>query len=324
MLCSHLLGYRRSFYLRTFMCDIERNAVPARRVNFFGMALIAFVANLFSTELHECFHLIVGRLYGLPAHFLNFTSVGVDPPIVASARPSALALMNGVAPLATMVLGVVALFATPILRRKDHAVVTAFVAWCAIFAVPYIGLQIMTTALPVRLRGNGADSAAVIGGYFGAPLVLRTVLSIVGLLLFMASGFWLGRAVSDEPCDAPRLKLRARLRGLARWRVAAASVLGLLLIGMVVRGALRLALSEDGGFVSLMVAIWLWGAMMALLVRWQTPGAREVRDRWIFPGVLASLGMLAISLLTHLGDFFVSATIFVIPLIATAWVLTLD
>jgi hypothetical protein len=39
-------------------------------------------------------------------------------------------------------------------------------------------------------------------------------------------------------------------------------------------------------------------------------------------GPLASPGMLAISLLTQLDDFFTSATIFIIPLIATAWVLT--
>jgi hypothetical protein len=290
-------------------------------LNRAGMALVAILANLVSTELHESIHLMVGRLCGLPAHFLNLTSVGVSPSIAANARPAALALMNGVAPPATMLLGVAALFATPRLRRSAPAALTAFVAWCAIFAVPYIGLQIMTTALPVRLRGNGADSAAVIGGYFGAPLLLRTALSILGLLMFVASGFWLGRAVSDDPGATPRLTLRGHLRGLPAWRVTTASVLGLVLIGVVVRGAFLLAHGEDGGFFSLMVAIWLWGAMMTLLVRWQATGTREVRDRWIFPGMLASAGLMAIGMFTH-DDLFVSATIFVIPLLATAWVLT--
>jgi hypothetical protein len=285
------------------------------------MAFIALLANILSTELHECFHLIVGRLCGLPAHFLNLTSVGVDPLIAGNARPSALALMNGVAPVTTMLLGVVALSVTPGLRRRGFVALASFVAWCAIFAVPYIGLQLMTTALPIRLRGNGADSAAVIGGYFGASIGLRTAISILGLLIFMASSFVLGRAVSDDPGDAQsRLTLRQHLRGLSLWRVIAASAFGLLLTGMAVRGAFLLAHGEDGGFFSLLIAIWLWSAMMTLLVRWRAPGAREVRDQWIFPGVLASLGMLAISLLTRLDDFFASATLFVIPLIATAWV----
>jgi hypothetical protein len=250
--------------------DAERDAPATRRLNFFGMASIALLANLVSTELHESLHLIVGRLCGLPAHFLSLTSAGVDPLIAANARASSLALMNGVAPLATMLLGIAALFATPALRRRAPAALTAFIAWCAIFAVPYIGLQIMTTALPARLRGNGADSAAVIGGYFAAPIVLRTVISIVGLLIFMASGFCLGRAVSES--SGGRLTVREHLRDLAPWRVAAASALGLLLIGLTGRGALLLAHGRYGGFFSLLQAIWVWGAMIILLVRWQAPG----------------------------------------------------
>lgn len=300
--------------------DVEREAPGPRGLNFVGMAFIALLANLVSTELHESLHLIVGRLCGLPAHFLSLTSAGVDASIAANARPAALALMNGVAPLATMLLGIAALFATPALRRRAPAALTAFVAWCAIFAVPYIGLQTMTTALPIRLRGNGADSAAVIGGYFAVPIVPRTVISVVGLLIFMASGFFLGRAISDSL--AGRLTLRQHLRDLAPWRVVAALALGLLLIGLTVRGALLLAHSRYGGFFSLLQVIWVWGAMMTLLVRWRAPGARGVRDQWIFPGMLSSLGMLAISLLTHLDDFFTSATLFVIPLLATAWALT--
>jgi hypothetical protein len=302
--------------------DGERNIPDRCRLNFVGMAAVALLANLVSTELHESLHLIVGRLCGLPAHFLGLTSVGVSPSIAATARPSALALMNGVAPLATMLLGIVALFAVPWLRRRAPATVTAFVAWCAIFAVPYIGLQTMTASLPAHLRGNGADSAAVIGGYFGVPVGMRAVISIVGLILFMASGFFLGRAVSDDSGDEPCcLPLRQHLRGLARWRVAAASILGLLVVAMTVRGAFLLAWSKNGGFFSLLIAIWLWGAMMTLLVRWQAPGAREVRDRWIFPGLPASFGLLAMGLFTH-DDLFTSATIYVIPLVATAWVLT--
>jgi hypothetical protein len=43
--------------------------------------------------------------------------------------------MNGVAPLATMLLGVLALVAVPALRPKAPAAVTVFIAWFAIFGV---------------------------------------------------------------------------------------------------------------------------------------------------------------------------------------------
>jgi hypothetical protein len=67
---------------------------------------------------------------------------------------------------------------------------------------------------------------------------------------------------------------------------------------------------------------WVGAALMALLVRWRAPGAREVRDRWIFPGLLASAGLIAISLLTHLDDFFIGGTTLIVPLMATAWTQT--
>src|SRR6185437_15615684 len=176
---------------------------------------------------------------------------------------------------------------------------------------------------PVRLRGNGADSAAVIGGYFGVPLGPRTVISVLGLLIFMASGFWLGRAVLDNSGDERyRPRLKERLRDIARWRVAAASAFGLLMIGLIIRGTLLMIHADNGGFLSLLIAIWIWGVIMTLLVRWQAEGARDVRDGWIFPGLLASLAILAISLATQLSDFLTTATIYIIPLIATAWGLT--
>ncbi|HEX3940935.1 MAG TPA: hypothetical protein VHX11_05580 [Acidobacteriaceae bacterium] len=287
------------------------------------MAPVALLAHLASTELHESFHFVVGRLAGLPSHFLNLTSVGVDPSVAANASSAALALMNGVAPLTTMLLGIVALAAVPALRSKVPPAVTAFVAWWAIVGVPYIGLQTMTTAGPVRLRGNGSDFAAVLGGYFGVPILPRTAIAVAGLVIFMASGFCLGAAVSPRTVGAlSRLTLAQRLGGLARWRVVVASGLSLLLIAMTVRGATLAAHGNGGGLLLLLEGAWVWAALMALLVRWRAPGAREVRDHWIFPGLLASAGLIAISLLTHLFDFFIGGAMFVVPLIATAWIQT--
>jgi hypothetical protein len=303
--------------------DFGRDTQPSNRVGLWSMASFALLAHLASTELHECFHLVVGRLAGLPCHFLSFTSVGVDPSVAANASPSALALMNGVAPLATMLLGVLALVAVPALRPKAPAAVTAFIAWFAIFGVAYIGLQTMTTAGPARLRGNGSDFAAVIGGYFGMPIVPRTAIAVAGMVIFMASGFCMSAAVSERTGGAsPRLTLGQHLHGLAAWRLVAASVLGLNLIAMTVRSAALLAHGNGGGMLLLFGETWVGAALMALLVRWRAPGAREVRDRWIFPGLLASAGLIAISLLTHLDDFFIGGTTLIVPLMATAWTQT--
>lgn len=145
--------------------DSGKTNRPGKVTSLFGMALIALLAQLASCELHESLHLIVGRLAGLPVHFLSLTTVAVSPCVAATASPSALALMNGVAPLATMLLGVLALVSVPALRPKVPVAITDFIAWCAIFAVPYIGMQTMFAAAPIRLRGDGADSAAVTLAY---------------------------------------------------------------------------------------------------------------------------------------------------------------
>jgi len=294
---------------------------PANVTPFLGMALVALLAHLVSTELHESLHWLVGRLAGLPAHFLSFTSVGVTPAIAATASASALAWMNGVAPVATMLLGLLALAAVPALRPKAPVAVADFVAWWAIIGVPYIGLQLMTAALPINLRGNGSDSAAVLGGYFGLSLVPRIAISLAGLVIYMASGFWLGAAVSQRNSTArSRLTLSEHLRGLAAWRLVAASALGLLLIGMTLRYIVLLAHGNGRGPFPLILEMPVWAAILALLVRWRSPGARDIRDHWIFPGLLAGAVLIAIGSLDNGDDFLFEGAILVFPLIATAWI----
>jgi hypothetical protein len=219
---------------------------------FVGMAVISMVALVASTELHEFFHFIVGRQVGLPSHFLSLTSAGVDPSVAAHAPPYALALMNGVAPLATMVVGVLALAVAPGRRPRTPTAVTDFLGWCAIFAVPYIGIQTMLTAAPIELRGSGADFAAVFGGYFGLSAVPRTAISIVGLMIYMASGYSLCAAVSQRTDSASlHLTVKQRLRELAAWRLVAAVILGLFLIAMTIRSAAMLAHDDGRGVSSL-------------------------------------------------------------------------
>ncbi len=295
----------------------SRNVTP-----FFGMALIALLAHVASTELHESLHFIVGRLVGLPTHFLSLTSVGVTPSIAATASPSALALMNAVAPLATMLLGLLALATVPVLGRKAPVAVTDFVARWAIFGVSYIGLQMMTAALPISLRGNGSDSAAVLGGYFGLSLVPRIAISLAGLVVYLASGFWLGAAVSQRTGSAPlHPTLRQRFSRLAPWRLITASAMGLLLIAITVRYIILWAHGDLRGVLLLFRVPYVWAATMALLVCWGAPGARDVRDHWIFPGLLAGAALIAIGWLDN-DDFVLEGSILVVPLIATAWIQT--
>ena len=288
---------------------------------FLTNAVVCFVAVVGTSELHESIHLLVGRLAGLPAHFLGLTSVGVTSAVAAVSAPIDLALMNGVAPLATMVLGLVALAAVPALRRSAPVAVTQFVAWCAIVGVPYIGLQTMLTAAPIRLRGDGADSAAVIGGYFGLSAGARALISLVGLVLYLASGFWLRRAVSDTD-DTARGSVTAgrRLKGLPVWRIIAASILGLVVVALAVRSTVLLMNGNSRGILLLVDGPpFAWAGMMAFLVSWRTPKALNVRDGWIFPGMLACVFLIALGVLSHTDDYSLIGEILLLPLITSAW-----
>ncbi len=300
--------------------DPGKEDQPRKVTPLLGMAFIALLAHLASTELHESLHLVVGRLAGLPTHFFSLTSVGVTPSVAASASSSALALMNAVAPLATIVLGLLALAVVPTLRAKAPVAVTDFVAWWAICGVPYIGMQMMGAAAPINLRGDGSDSAAVLGGYLGISLVPRVAISLAGSVIYMASGFWLGAAVSQRTGSAPpRLTLKQHLHDLAAWRLVVASVVGLLLIAITVRSAALLDNGNRQGLLLLLLTTLLWGAMMALLVRWRAPGARNVRDHWVIPGLLASAVLITIGWLDN-DDFIIDGISLVLPLIATAWI----
>ena len=286
------------------------------------VACIAILVAFATTELHEAFHFLVGRLVGLPAEFFNLTSAGVEESVAALASQSELALMNGVAPVLTVLLGVLALRTVPYVREKAPAAVTALLAWWAIAGVPYLGLQLMTAAGPIRLRGDGSDSAAVIGGFLGAGIVARSAISLAGLLLYFASGFWLGSAIRQNHSEIPQLTLWQTVRRLRPWRLVVASILALLLAGMTLRSAMLLLESSGWGVLSLLLEPLVWAAMMALLVRWRAPGARETRDKWIFPGLVASVGLIAISFLPHFDDFLILGVMLTIPLLATAWTLT--
>jgi hypothetical protein len=132
----------------------------------------------------------------------------------------------------------------------------------------------------------------------------------------------LGTAVTESSNGAARQTLRQKLRGLKAWRLVAAAMIGLSLIAMTVRSAMLLEKGSHSGVLWLLLETLVWATMMALLVSWRAPGTREVRDHWIFPGLVASVGLIALGLLTHLDDFLIDGALYTIPLLATAWMLT--
>jgi len=121
------------------------------------VSVIAFVT------LHELTHMIVGRLLGLPASFASPVTVSVPTSVIGHVDGWRLALMNGIAPLTTMILGVVAALLLTRYGRRWPDLLNRFVGWWALFGVAYIGFEMIGTSAPTVYAGSGADPAAVAG-----------------------------------------------------------------------------------------------------------------------------------------------------------------
>jgi len=108
-------------------------------LRLFYVACIATLVVFATTELHEAFHFLVGRLVGLPAEFFNLTSAGVEESVAAGAPQSALALMNGVAPLLTVLMGGLALRAVLYVREKAQPLSRRFLPGGRLLGFPTWG-----------------------------------------------------------------------------------------------------------------------------------------------------------------------------------------
>jgi hypothetical protein len=278
---------------------------------------ICLAALLVFTEVHELVHLAAGRLAGLPAHFLNLTAVGVEPHEAAQANPAALAWMNGAAPVASVLLGFLAFAVVTSTRRRFAPSVRYTLAWIAILGTTYAGLQLMITPAPIVVSGAGTDSAAVIGGYFEASPQVRAVIAGVGVVIYLASAFWLKRLFpqappSSEACPAP----------VAMWRRGLAAAIGILSIAGAVGGFLQLLRGNPRGLPLLMTSATLaWPAAVALLVPWRWPSAAAVWRAWLLPGLLVSLLLAAVGLVVP-SDFATVATMQLVPLVMASWLLS--
>lgn len=283
-------------------------------------AVISLVTIFLCVELHELVHLGVGWMAGLPARFLHLTAVGVAPDVAAQANPAALAWMNGVAPVFTVVLGLLAFAMVASPRRRFRPPLHYALTWVAILGVPYAGFQLMLAAAPVRVRGDGADFAAVIGGYFQAPLAVRSIVAVSGVAVFVASGLWLGRLLVDpavKPGRAP--SLGARLSAVPLWRRLFAVAVGILSIcAAVMSGALLFRSDLRGMGLLALSAFWGWPIFFTLLVPWRRPGPAAVWRHWIIPGLCMAFALTVVGLVFP-SDYTTFGFLLLASLPAAAW-----
>jgi hypothetical protein len=150
-------------------------------------------------------------------------------------------------------------------------------------------------------------------GYFGIVGVPRALLSLTGLLIIIASGYWLGRALGDaRPLsqDASAAPLSKARRAIGVGFVVSSVIL-------ISLGALLLTRPGRGNPMGpFLLADILWGAGMLVMTPWLRPGPRFVRDVWLVPAALA-MGVLTIVGVVFPSDYS-AALLFFLPQLATA------
>ena len=258
--------------------------------------LVAFSAVIIIT-LHETIHLVVGRLGGIPAVFTGLTSAGlpkaVNPHLYG---PTQLALMNGIAPLLTVVFGFAIFYW---LARKPAALdhVRYFFTWWAIFGIPYLGVQMSIIPQPSDYSGNGADSAAI-AGYLHLSLAIRASICLAGFLYYMLSLVWVSAAVCAADRGVLSQKSSLAIRWWRQW-------LGWLFIVLALISAIWLTLRVlRGNVYGPIFLVWgAWALGTALLTPWKSCTARIMLKRWLLPGILGMLALIPLGLIGGGNDY---------------------
>jgi hypothetical protein len=158
--------------------------------------LVAAIA--ITTTLHEVVHLAVGRSLGIPARFLNYTSVGIPITDAIHYPPMRLAVMNAAAPVFSFFFfGLLPLWILAKKRMKVREPWLSLLGWSTVFNTPYLGLQLMLAVNISAANGSGSDMAAVMGA-FAVPLGLRFLIGSLGYLVFIGSVLTVGRIFSGN------------------------------------------------------------------------------------------------------------------------------
>lgn len=263
-------------------------------------------------SLHESIHLVIGRLAGIPAVFTGLTSAGLPKSINPHLYgPMPLALMNGIAPLLTVVFGFVVY---DLLQRRPAALgaVRYFFTWWAIYGIPYLGLQLMIVIYHTDYSGNGPDSAAL-AGYLHLSDPIRAVICLVGFLYYFASALWVLNALR-----AADLEILPRGSGLALawWR----RLSGIALIIVANGSAVFLASTAFFGQIRglpLYLGILTWGLGTAALTPWKSSAARTLFQHWLPPGILGMLALIPLGLIGG-GNDYASIWLLILPPLTAA------
>ncbi|MGH8292883.1 MAG: hypothetical protein ACRESA_05365 [Gammaproteobacteria bacterium] len=274
-------------------------------------AVLVAASTIAIITLHETLHLLVGRLAGIPAVFTGLTSAGLPKGIDAHQYgPTQLALMNGIAPLLTVVFGFVVYYALA-KRRVILGHLRYFFAWWAIFGIPYLGLQLMLATEQVDYSGNGADSAAI-AGYLHLSIPLRAIICLAGFLYYMMSAVWVLGAIRAADRD---VLPGGSSMAIAWWR----HLLGWLLIAVAIASAVFFAAQAlDGIRNGLLFVAWFgwWAAGTALLTPWKSFVARAIGKHWLLPGIIGMLVLIPLGYIGKGNDYASIWLVILPPLIA--------
>lgn len=256
-------------------------------------SVLLILAIAFTTTMHELFHLVVGRAFGIPTRFLSLTSVGILKTDTTVYPPLALAAMNSVAPILSFFLFGVLPFC--LLRRKRFGEPWfSLLGWSAIFNLPYFGLQLMLAVNKATVTGSGSDTAAVMES-FAVGKGVRSILGSLGYLVFLVALYRLGRVLFIRTDHLEKDGAGSVTNG-RKITAAGTLVLGFLLV--VLGDAILLAGNQKpgmsfvalGGFGSIALA-----AMIAISYR--NPVFQSFKEQWLLPGIFGMAALAAFGIL---------------------------
>jgi len=259
-----------------------------KEVLFRAALLVATIA--ITTTLHEVVHLVVGRLLGIPAQFLSYTSVGIPDTETAQFSSMSLAAMNGGAPLfSVLFFGLLPLFLILKNNLKSGETWFSLLGWSAIFNVPYLGLQFMLAVNVSSVNGSGSDMAAVMGA-FEVPAGPRFLLGAIGYLLFVAALVILGRAFSKERhmWPSPHSQLR-------KWMGYSCIFLGF--VSVCFGDWITLSGNQNLGMTLIAIGgFFLLGAGSSLLINSKSSNYRAFKAHWLIPTIVGTFCMALIGI----------------------------
>ncbi|MDQ6675246.1 MAG: hypothetical protein M3069_31675 [Chloroflexota bacterium] len=283
-----------------------------------GYALLMILATSIVLTLHELTHIVTGRAVGVSAVLMSPSAAGLAP---GSPAPAAwqLLVFALVAPLLTMIAGVVLL---PFVTRSAAwlpAPLGRFLGWATVVALPYVGVETYLIGSYGDIQGNGADFS-VAALVLGFPSPARAVIAAVGVAVYFTVGFWLRfpLAAVDGATAVRRLHLGAPFGAVPLWRRVVALVLLAAMLALVVLGLVQFSLGIATGVKFIAYGTIMWSVGLAVGIPWRAPGAASLWRNWIGPGLLGGIVMFVFGTLTE-TDYQNFPLIMLAALFSAAW-----